>query len=101
MSSGFAAPIGGRFLRARTLGHDSARERERTRLRRQLRATTLHALESIATSADTDAATMIDAADEAATDLRTFVTGLAAAEGGTATAALRRQVAAMLHDTAL
>jgi signal transduction histidine kinase len=102
MSSGIAAPIGGRFLRARTLGQDSARERERTRLRRQLRATTLHALESIAIApADAGAPALIAAADDAANELRTFVTALAGAEGGTAAASLRRQVAAMLHDTTL
>ena len=98
MSSGIAAPIGGRFLRARTLGHESAREHERTRLRRYLRVTTLQALENIAgSSAETEAGALIAMADEAATDLRK----LAAVKGGTAAAELQREVGAMVHDTAL
>jgi signal transduction histidine kinase len=102
MSSGIAAPIGGRFLRARTLGHESAREHERKRLRRHLRVTTLRALESIASSGpETEAAALIAQAGDAATELRGLVTTLAGAQGGTAPAELRRQVGAMLHDTAL
>src|SRR3954462_12706193 len=100
MSSGIAAPIGGRSLRARALGHDSAREHERKRLRRHLRVTTLRALERIA-STDADAGALLAKADQTADDLRSFVTTLADAKGGTAVAALRRQVGAMLHDTAL
>jgi glucose-6-phosphate-specific signal transduction histidine kinase len=102
MSSGIAAPIGGRFLRARTLGHESAREYERTRLRRYLRVTTLQALENIAgSSAETDAGALIAMADEAATDLRTLAGKLTAVKGGTAAAELQREVGAMVHDTAL
>jgi len=102
MSSGIAAPIGGRFLRARTLGHDSAREHERKRLRRHLRVTTLRALESIASSTpEANAAALIAQAGDTATELRGVVTTLAAANGRTAVAELRRQVGAMLHDTTL
>ena len=103
MSSGIAAPIGGRFLRSRRLGHETAREHERTRLRRHLRVTTLHALESMAGSApdDTKPDELVAQAGDAATELRGFVTSLAASEGRTAVAELRRAVAAMLHDTTL
>ena len=102
MSSGIAAPIGGRFLRARTLGHESAREHERTRLRRYLRVTTLQALENIAgTPADTEAGALIAMADGAATDLRTLAGKLTDVKGGTAVAELQREVGAMVHDTAL
>jgi signal transduction histidine kinase len=102
MSSGIAAPIGGRFLRARTLGHESAREHERKRLRRHLRVTALHALESIAGSQPaTDAGELIAETGELATELRSFVGALADAKGGTAVAELQRQVGAMLHDTTL
>jgi signal transduction histidine kinase len=102
MSSGIAAPIGGRFLRARTLGHESAREHERTRLRRYLRVTTLQALENIAGSpADVTSAELIAAADDAATHLRTLAAKLADVKGGTAAAQLQREVGAMVHDTAL
>ena len=102
MSSGIAAPIGGRFLRARTLGSDSAREHERTRLRRHLRVTALSALEGIAGSEpEADADTLVAAAGDAASELRTFVAELARTEGRTAVAELRRQVAATLHDTTL
>ena len=102
MSSGIAAPIGGRFLRARALGHESAREHERTRLRRYLRVTTLQALENIAgSSAETEAGALIAMADEAATDLRTLAGKLAAVKGGTSVAELQREVGAMVHDTAL
>jgi hypothetical protein len=102
MSSGIAAPIGGRFLRARTLGHESAREHERTRLRRHLRVTALQSLESIAGSTpDTDAGSLIAEAGDLATELRSFVGMLAGAKGGTAVAELQRHVGAMLHDTAL
>jgi signal transduction histidine kinase len=102
MSSGIAAPIGGRFLRARTLGHESAREHERTRLRRYLRVTTLQALENIAgSSADADAGALIAVAGDTATDLRTLAAKLADVKGGTAVAELQREVGAMLHDTAL
>src|SRR3954447_8772347 len=100
MSSGIAAPIGGRFLRARTLVHESAREHERTRLRRYLRVTTLQALENIAASpADTSAAELISAADEAANALRTLAGKLAAVKGGTAVVELQREVGAMIHDS--
>jgi anti-sigma regulatory factor (Ser/Thr protein kinase) len=102
MSSGIAAPIGGRFLRARTLGHESAREHERKRLRRHLRVTTLQSLESIAGSKpETDAGVLIAEAVDASTELRSFVATLADAQGGTAVAELQRHVGAMLHDTAL
>jgi signal transduction histidine kinase len=102
MSSGIAAPIGGRFLRARTLGHESARDQERKRLRRHLRVTTLQALESIAGSEPaTDACALIAEAGDAATELRSFVGTLAGATGRTATAELQRQVGALLHDTTL
>jgi signal transduction histidine kinase len=102
MSSGIAAPIGGRFLRTRTLSHESAREHERKRLRRHLRVTALRALENIASSGpEKDARELIAEAGDTATELRGFVTTLAAAKGGTAVAELRRQVGAMLHDTAL
>jgi hypothetical protein len=102
MSSGIAAPIGGRFLRARTLGHESAREHERTRLRRYLRVTALQTLENIAgSSADADAGSLIAVAGDAATDLRTLAGKLADVKGGTAVVELQREVGAMLHDTAL
>jgi signal transduction histidine kinase len=102
MSSGIAAPIGGRFLRARTLGHESAREHERKRLRRHLRVTALHAFEHIAGSKpETDAGDLLAEAGELATELRSFVGTLTDAKGGTAIAELQRQVGAMLHDTAL
>src|SRR3954465_15499470 len=102
MSSGIAAPIGGRFLRARTLGHESAREHERTRLRRYLRGATLQALENIAGSpAKTEAGAMIAMADDAATDLRTLAAKLADVKGGTAVAELQRGGGGMVHDTAL
>ena len=100
MSSGIAAPIGGRFLRARTLGHESAREYERTRLRRYLRATTLQALENIAGST-AEAGTLIALAGEAATEARTLAAKLSDVKGGTAVAELQRQVGASLHDTTL
>jgi signal transduction histidine kinase len=102
MSSGIAAPIGGRFLRARTLGHESARDQERKRLRRHLRVTTLQALESIAASEPAiDAGALIAEAGDAATELRSFVGTLAGAKGRTAAAELQRQVGALLHDTTL
>jgi signal transduction histidine kinase len=102
MSSGIAAPIGGRIPRARTLGHESAREHERKHLRRHLRVTTLRALENIASSGpEKDAGALIAEAGDAATELRGFVTSLAGGAGRTAAAELRRQVGAMLHDTAL
>jgi signal transduction histidine kinase len=100
MSSGIAAPIGGRFLRARTLGHESAREYERTRLRRYLRATTLQALENLAGST-AEAGTLIALAGDAATDARTLACKLSDVKGGTAVAELQREVGGMLHDTAL
>jgi len=100
MSSGIAAPIGGRFLRARTLGHESAREYERTRLRRYLRATTLQALENIAGST-AEAGTLIALAGDAATEARTLAAKLSDVKGGTAVAELQRQVGASLHDTTL
>src|SRR3954453_22164403 len=102
MSSGIAAPIGGRFLRTRALGHESAREHERTRLRRYLRVTTLQTLENIAGSpAHTEAGAMIAMADDAATGLRTLAAKLTDVKGGTAAATLQREVGAMVHDTAL
>jgi signal transduction histidine kinase len=101
MSSGIAAPIGGRFFRARTLGHESAREHERTRLRRYLRVTTLHALENIAASTEADAGALIAQADDAATAARTLAAKLSDVKGGMAVAELQREVGAMLHDTAL
>ena len=102
MSSGIAAPIGGRFLRARTLGHDSARETERKRLRRHLRVTALHTLETIAGSApEANAADLIAEAGDLATAMRTYVQTLTDAKGGTAVAELQRQVGATLHDTTL
>jgi signal transduction histidine kinase len=102
MSSGIAAPIGGRFLRARTLGHESAREHERTRLRRYLRVTTLQSLENIAgSSAWTEAGALIAEAGNAATDLRSLAGKLTDVKGGTAVAELQREVGAMVHDTVL
>lgn len=102
MSSGIAAPIGGRFLRARTLGHDSARETERKRLRRHLRVTALHTLETIAGSApEANAADLIAEAGDLATAMRTYVQTLTDAKGGTAVAELQRQTGAILHDTTL
>jgi signal transduction histidine kinase len=102
MSSGIAAPIGGRFLRARTLGHESAREHERTRLRRYLRVTTLQSLENIAgSSAWTEAGALIAEAGDAATDLRSLAGKLTDVKGGTAVAELQREVGAMVHDTVL
>src|SRR3954453_20652334 len=102
MSSGIAAPIGGRFLRARTLGHESAREHERTRLRRYLRGTGLQALENIAgSSAEVEAAALGAGAGDAADDLRSLAGKLADVKGGTAVAVLQREVGAMVHDTAL
>jgi signal transduction histidine kinase len=100
MSSGIAAPIGGRSLRTRALGHEGARELERKRLRRHLRVTTLRALENIAGSG-TDAGALVAEAGDAATELRGFVSTLAGAEGRTAVAELRRQVAGLLHDSTL
>jgi signal transduction histidine kinase len=102
MSSGIAAPIGGRFIRARGLGHETARDHERKRLRRHLRVTTLQALESIAGSESaTDVGGLIAEAGDAATELRSFVGTLAGTKGRTAAAELQRQVGAMLHDTTL
>src|SRR3954462_6300222 len=102
MSSGIAAPIGGRFLRARTLGHESAREHERTRLRRYLRVTALQALENIAgSSAEAEAGALVAVAGDAADDLRSLAGKLADVKGGTAVAELQREVSAMVHDTAL
>ena len=102
MSSGIAAPIGGRFLRARTLGHEGAREHERKRLRRHLRVTALHALENIAGSTpETNAGDLVAEAGETATELRSFVGTLTDAKGGTAVAELQRQTGATLHDTTL
>src|SRR5215210_676976 len=100
MSSGIAAPIGGRSLRTRALGHEGARELERKRLRRHLRVTTLHALENITVSG-VDAGVLIAEAGDAATELRGFVSTLAGAEGRTAVAELRRLVGALLHDSTL
>ena len=102
MSSGIAAPIGGRFLRARTLGHESAREHERKRLRRHLRVTALHTLESITGSTpETDPVELIAVAGDLSTGLRSFTAELADAKGGTAVAELQRQTGATLHDTTL
>ncbi len=101
MSSGIAAPIGGRFARTRAAGFGGARDQERKRLRRHLRVTTLKALEDIATSGATEPRTMIDAAGEAATQLRALVGSLSGAEGNSAIAELHREVAAALHDTTL
>src|SRR3954454_10975462 len=102
MSSGIAAPIGGRFLRARTLGHESAREHERTRLRRYLRVTALQALENIpGSSAEAEAGALVAVAGAAADDLRSLAGKLADVKGGTAVAVLQREVGAMVHDTAL
>jgi signal transduction histidine kinase len=99
MSSGIAAPIGGRFGR-RALEHESAREVERKQLRRHLRVTALHALERIASS-DAVAAELVAEVGDAATELRTFVSTLAGAQGRTAVAELQRHVAALLHDSTL
>jgi anti-sigma regulatory factor (Ser/Thr protein kinase) len=101
MSSGIAAPIGGRFLRTRALVHESPREHERTRLRRYLRVTTLQALENITESLASEPAALIAIADEAATAARTLAGKLTAMKGGTAVAKLQREVGGMLHDTAL
>jgi signal transduction histidine kinase len=100
MSSGIAAPIGGRSLRTRALGHEGARELERKQLRRHLRVTTLRALENIAGSGS-DAGVLVAEAGDAATELRGFVSTLAGANGRTAVAELRRHVGAMLHDSTL
>src|SRR3954471_8735302 len=100
MSSGIAAPIGGRSLRTRALGHESARELERKKLRRHLRVTTLHALEQIAGSG-LEAGALVAEAGDAATELRGFVNTLASAQGRTGVAELQRQVGAMLHDSTL
>jgi signal transduction histidine kinase len=100
MSSGIAAPIGGRSLRTRALGHEGTREVERKQLRRHLRVTTLRALENIAGSGS-DAGVLVAEAGDAATELRGFVNTLAGAEGRSAVAELRRQVGAMLHDSTL
>jgi|SRR4051794_5112096 signal transduction histidine kinase len=102
MSSGIAAPIGGRLLRTRALVHESSREHERTRLRRYLRVTTLQALENIAGSpAETEARALIAMACSAADEARTLAGKLSDVKGGTAVAELQREVGAMLHDTAL
>jgi signal transduction histidine kinase len=102
MSSGIAAPIGGRLLRTRALVHESPREHERTRLRRYLRVTTLQALENIAGSpADTEAGALIAFAGDAATEARTLAAKLCDVKGRTSVAELQREVGAMLHDTAL
>jgi signal transduction histidine kinase len=102
MSSGIAAPVGGRLLRTRALVHESPREHERTRLRRYLRVTTLQALENIAgSSAEAAAGALIAVAGDAATDARTLAGKLADVKGGTAVAELQREVGAMLHDTAV
>jgi len=100
MSSGIAAPIGGRSLRTRAPGHEGARELERKRLRRHLRVTALRALENIAGSGS-QAGVLVAEAGDAATELRGFVSTLAGAEGRTAVAELQRQVGAMLHDSTL
>lgn len=100
MSSGIAAPIGGRLLRARTLGYEGAREQERRNLRRHLRVTTLHALENIA-GCEAGAGTLVGRADAAAGELRGFVTQLTTGTGRSAVQELRRQVGATLHDTTL
>src|SRR3954464_776086 len=102
MSSGIAAPIGGRLLRTRAPVHESSREHERTRLRRYLRVTTLQTLENMAgTPAHTEAGALIAMADGSATNLRTLAAKLADVKGGTAVAELQREVGAMVHDTAL
>jgi signal transduction histidine kinase len=102
MSSGIAAPIGGRLLRTRALVHESPREHERTRLRRYLRVTTLQALENIAGSpAGAGADALIAIAEQAADEARRLAGRLADMKGGTAVAKLQREVGAMLHDTAL
>jgi signal transduction histidine kinase len=102
MSSGIAAPIGGRLLRTRALVHESPREHERTRLRRYLRVTTLQALENIAgSSAETEAGALLAVAGDAANDLRTLAGKLANVKGGTAVAELQREVGGMVHDTVL
>jgi signal transduction histidine kinase len=100
MSSGIAAPIGGRSLRTRALEHEGARELERKRLRRHLRVTTLRALENIAESG-ADAGGLVAEAGDAATELRGFVSALAGADGRAAVAELQRQVGALLHDSTL
>src|SRR3954453_4354136 len=102
MSSGIAAPIGGRISRTRTFGHEGAREHERRRLRRHLRVTVLNALESIAGSASaTEPAALVAQAGDAASDLRAFVATLSDQQSRSAVAELQREVAATLHDTAL
>ena len=70
MSSGIAAPNGGRFVRARA--GDGARDHERRRMRRYLQVTTLRALENIAGS-DADAGVLVAEAGDTATELRGFV----------------------------
>jgi signal transduction histidine kinase len=101
MSSGIAAPIGGRVLRTRAAGYGNARDHERRNLRRHLRVTTLRALDDIAAADAAEAGALIAAADQAAAELRQLVRSLTEAKGASAVAELRREVAATLHDTTL
>lgn len=101
MSSGIAAPIGGRFLRTRAGGFANAREHERKRLRRHLRVTTLRTLDDVTAAETAEAAVLIAAAGDAATELRELVRELSTAKGGSGVAELRREVGATLHDTTL
>jgi signal transduction histidine kinase len=101
MSSGIAAPIGGRFLRTHAAGIGSAREHERKSLRRHLRVTTLRALDHVTAAGTADAAALIAAAGDAAAELRELVRELSTAEGSSGVGELRREVGATLHDTTL
>ena len=100
MSSGIAAPNGGRFVRARA--GDGARDHERRRLRRYLQVTTLRALESIATTEPgITTGDLITRATDAAAELRALVHKLSNWQGRLAVDELRRQAGATLHDTTL
>ena len=100
MSSGIAAPNGGRFFRERAF--ESARDHECLRLRRYLQLTTLRALQDIATAApEARADHLVATAADAAAPLRTLVRSLSDARGGSALADLHRRTGGTLHDTTL
>src|SRR4051794_34092896 len=99
MSSGIAAPNGGRFVRARA--GDGAHDHERRRLRRYLQVTTLRALESMATTEPGITTGDLTRATDAAAELRALVHKLTNWQGRLAVDELRRQAGATLHDTTL
>ncbi len=100
MSSGIAAPIGGRFARAKQI--EDARKRERRRLRRHLRATVLRPLEELAGGASQASSNaLIAGATDVAGSLRATVRRLSEDDGRDPGARLRREVGALLHDTTL